>query len=606
MDNAEHICRDGLALPSSLGPGIFRHTARRMTASIGVAALLVFATVMPAASASSTDAPPPEKTALIMGGTTVPTPDDAYIEVVKNQYVAPTHPGQHINYVAVTTPEELWPFTGLLRLLATALGPPYAGFDSPVWPDEPWWKLSGLFDLTIDQSVQAGVADLEKSMAAHGNDDLVIYGLSQGATIANVEKQRLAEHYPAGTTAPDIDFVVGGDPNVPNGGLFARFPGLYIPILDWSFNGPEPTNTPFDTVVITRQYDAFADFPLYPLDVIADLNAVLGFVYVHMYDLDVSLAPGPTSSPPIKSQHGDTDYYFFDTPDLPLFGPLRSLGVPEAVIDVVEPFFKVIVDLGYDRSIKPWEPTPARLIPTLNPGKLTADLVNAVGEGINNAAALVGVPPLLRIPAPVTLAAPATETARAAIPPQVTSTETPTQTEQAMSMGTATGTQQMLTDTATSTTTVTVTAKADASPQGAPTEPETETDPPTSAQTATDTEQPTSPNATETTKVTSTAASAVEPSARPTPEASATSALTPKPAKPAGQRAKPRPMVRDWLGVGQRLSDLPHRGICGPPRTRTAAADAEATGEPSSTASLSAASSSAGSSSGGGSSAGGS
>ena len=104
------------------------------------------------------------------------------------------------------------------------------------------------------------------------------------------------------------------------------------------------------------------------------------------------------------------------------------------MIDVVEPFFKVLVDLGYDRSIKPWEPTPARLIPTLNPGKLTADLVNAVGEGINNAAALVGVPPLLRIPAPVTLAAPATETARAAIPPQVTSTETPTQTEQAMSM----------------------------------------------------------------------------------------------------------------------------------------------------------------------------
>ena len=113
-------------------------------------------------------------------------------------------------------------------------------------------------------------------MAKYGNDHLVIYGYSQGATIANLEKRKLAEQYPAGTTAPDIDFVLSGDPNLPNGGLLARFPGLYIPILDLSFNGPEPTDTQFDTVVITRQYDGVADFPLYPLNVISLLNAVLG------------------------------------------------------------------------------------------------------------------------------------------------------------------------------------------------------------------------------------------------------------------------------------------------------------------------------------------
>ena len=68
-----------------------------------------------------------------------------------------------------------------------------------------------------------------------------------------------------------------------------------------------------------------------------------------------------------------------------MFGPLRTLGVPEPVIDVVEPFFRVIVELGYDRSIPPWEPTPARLIPTLDPATVAADLVDAIGEGINNA-----------------------------------------------------------------------------------------------------------------------------------------------------------------------------------------------------------------------------
>ena len=76
------------------------------------------------------------------------------------------------------------------------------------------------------------------------------------------------------------------------------------------------------------------------------------------------------------------------------------LGVPEPLIDVVEPFFRVIVELGYDRSIPPWEPTPARLIPPLNPVKVATDLVAAIGEGINNAAALIGSPPPLSIPAP--------------------------------------------------------------------------------------------------------------------------------------------------------------------------------------------------------------
>ena len=108
-----------------------------------------------------------------------------------------------------------------------------------------------------------------------------------------------------------------------------------------------------------------------------------------------------------------------------MFGPLRTLGVPEPVIDVVEPFFRVIVELGYDRSIPPWQPTPARLIPTLDPAKVATDLVNAIGEGINNALALFGLPPLLSIPAPVTLfSTRPPETAKADMFRQTTSSHT--------------------------------------------------------------------------------------------------------------------------------------------------------------------------------------
>jgi hypothetical protein len=254
------------------------------------------------------------------------------------------------------------------------------------------------------------------------------------------------------------------------------------------------------------------------------LNAALGFFYVHLNAFDVSLADDTSARAVSTDPTGKNSYYFFETQDLPLFGPLRTLGVPEPLIDVFEPFFKVIVELGYDRSIKPWEPTPARLIPPLNPVKLVADLVGAVGEGINNAVALVGSPPPLSIPAPVTLAARATETAQADMSPQVMSSSTPTQTQQ-----------------------VTVAGNGDRNPAG-----DVDGNGERTRQvTATDT-------LTRTQLVSSAPAGASESSTAATSEPSA-SAATPEPAKPAGQPAKPRPVVRDSLGATEQPRGFAHR-----------------------------------------------
>jgi hypothetical protein len=573
MSNARHIGRVG-ALAAALRVGNFRAVATRATVSIGVAAVVAAATVVP--GPVSTVSPvvrlSADSTALIVCGATCPTPDEFIVESAMDQFITPTHPGQNITPVAVTTPSEFWPVAGLLRLVCVVTGDPRIfGPGGAARPDEPWWKLSGLFDLTADQSLNAGVADLEAAMAAHGNEHLVIFGDSLGAGTVNVEKKRLAEQYPSGTTAPDISFVLIGDPNVPNGGLMSRFSGLYIPILDVTFNGPESTDTQFHTDVINRQYDGAADFPLYPLNVIADLNALLGFLYVHTNPFDVSLPADPTTSPAYQGTHGDSSYYLFPTQDLPLFAPLRTLGVPESLIDVVEPFFRVLVDLGYDRSIRPWEPTPARLIPPLNPGKVIADLVNAIGEGINNASALVGLAPVLSIPAPVTLAAPATETAKAAISPRVTATDSLTQTQQVIVDGNGDPNPAV-----------------DVDRHGDRTQHVTSTDTPTRTQ-----------------QVSLAPAGASESSTTATPEPSA-SASTPKPPKHAGQPAKPRPVVRDALGLGQQLPDRSHRGEAEQPTTRTAAAGAgAATAGPSSVASSSVASSSKGSNSSGGDSSGG-
>ena len=201
MGNAKYIGRVG-ALAAALGVGNVRRAATRMTVSIGVAAV-VLATVVPASASAaepSDESPPEPTTALLVCGTTCPTFDVASAEIIMNQFIKPIHPDRIFTEpVRVTTPNEAWPITGLFRLLELALGDPrLGGPGGPAWPDEPLWKLSGLFDLTGDQSIEAGVVDLEKAIAEHPSGHRVVYGYSQGAVVVGKERATLAEQYPDG------------------------------------------------------------------------------------------------------------------------------------------------------------------------------------------------------------------------------------------------------------------------------------------------------------------------------------------------------------------------------------------------------------------------
>ena len=66
---------------------------------------------------------PSDRTALVMGTSGIPTPDDFWVESVKKQFIASTLPRQDIEYVKVTTAEEVWPFTGVSASSASRPGP---------------------------------------------------------------------------------------------------------------------------------------------------------------------------------------------------------------------------------------------------------------------------------------------------------------------------------------------------------------------------------------------------------------------------------------------------------------------------------------------------
>src|SRR6476661_1048148 len=94
MGNAKHIGRVG-AQAVALGVGNVRRAATRMTLSIGVAAVVVMATAVPApdSTVSPTVRLSADSTALMLGGTSIPTWNGADVEVIMGQFIAPTHPG---------------------------------------------------------------------------------------------------------------------------------------------------------------------------------------------------------------------------------------------------------------------------------------------------------------------------------------------------------------------------------------------------------------------------------------------------------------------------------------------------------------------------------
>lgn len=312
-------------------------------------------------------------TALIMGGTQHPLmnpPDNqqfvaGYLNGANDNYISPTGlcgaGAAQCTLVAVVTPEQFVPVYGTM---------------------------------TFDQSVAAGQQNLDSCLhgtaCTHTNpatgttsdvavtnpDGYVVYGYSQSATIASLEKAGLA-----GETNPpkNVLFVLIADPNRPNGGILERFNGVTIPILGVTFSGAAPTDTTMATVDVAQQYDGWADFPTNPLNLLADVNAALGISYLHGNYFGVSTAPQ------LQGQYGDTTYYLIPTPTLPMLMPLDSIPTVGPILaDTLDPVLRVLVEAGYDRTVNPGQPTPANFLYFPNPLSVATNVVLAIPVGLDN------------------------------------------------------------------------------------------------------------------------------------------------------------------------------------------------------------------------------
>jgi hypothetical protein len=374
--------------------GFVRSLLVTVVAVLGAVALTIGSTLTGAVAALA------DPVALIMGNSGRPWPEKPYVDNAMRRYIESNSICGAVTCEArnVYGPEEFWPVYG------------------------------GLTALTFNQSTAEGLdhldAALQQQLRAAPDENVVIFGYSQSGRITNLMLRRLADpDYAAGDdnivpAADQLQIVLVGNWSRPNGGIGSRFNGITVPILDITFDGPTPTDTGYQMTDISYEYDIISDAPLYPANLLATANAALGFFYAHLTYADPSATspafpwgsnseasfeellasatvqkyPGKGDDPNGNPEDWDNTYVLIPSTRLPLLQPIRDIGaatgtstVVEPLMRLIEPTLKVLVDTGYDRTIPMGQNTPARLIPRVNPVRLTADLIDAAGKGVHDA-----------------------------------------------------------------------------------------------------------------------------------------------------------------------------------------------------------------------------
>lgn len=293
------------------------------------------------------------------------------------------------------------------------------------WPIPlPGW--GGLEGAKWNVSVASGVTRLTSELVGENNPSaahpVAVFGYSQGATVASIVKGNLADL--TDEQKENLSFVLIGNPNRPDGGLFERLAILgTVPVLDATFGQPTPTDTGIETYDIALQYDGVADAPSWVLNPLALANALAGFQYVHGTYLDPR-GDDPATATPYgytpeqvqaaienakencssathcqKVDGSDTYYVTLPAKTLPIMQPFLDLGAATGtsalvvpLVDLVSPMAQTLIETGYTRTDYS-TPTPFQLLPRFNPVTVANDLVNDIPEGIR-AALNPGLDPL--------------------------------------------------------------------------------------------------------------------------------------------------------------------------------------------------------------------
>lgn len=321
------------------------------------AGLMEISSLVDPAVSSADDA---ADTALILGYAETPTPMQSYVDQVMSVFIDPKSP--------------YFP-------------------DQPVYPGYAPVVVSTPEGADYSTVLTQGAPLLDQAIQDHlstSDDHVVVWGYSESSSIATQELINLGKE--GNPNQDNLSFVLLENLNNPNGGYLERFPelaGTPFPAT--------PADTPYDVTIYTVQYSASSDYPLYTSNLLADENAMAGFVELHPL-----LLPGYPSAfdfsslnnavlENVSSADVNTDYYLIPTQNLPLLDFSRDLG-GNAMADLMQPDMRVLIDLGYDYTSNADVLTPASMAsPDYTPAVVDEYLLAGANQGIIAALVDVGV-----------------------------------------------------------------------------------------------------------------------------------------------------------------------------------------------------------------------
>lgn len=265
--------------------------------------------------------------AFVMGGSGLPTPFPRYAETANNLYL------------------KLLGFTGTAQILTTP--ELTSNYDASMATG------SKILTNAIMEQIQGGMVNAQ--------NPAVVFGYSQSSVLSTFTMQQLQA---LGVPTGDVHFVLVGNTANPNGGLLTSFvsPGMKLTIPGVvTFGNPTPNNL-YPTDVYTLEYDGWADFPHYPLNLLSDLNALIGMDTRHLAYLGLSQSQIANAIP--LPTTGDTlvNYHMIRSEGLPILDPLRLMPIGRhPLYDLLEPDMRILVNLGYGSITDGWNQGPANV-----------------------------------------------------------------------------------------------------------------------------------------------------------------------------------------------------------------------------------------------------
>lgn len=270
--------------------------------------------------------------ALIMGPSMIPTPSQQYADTVDSLFLQPNG------------------FAGSLEVLTT--------------PESPYYLDASLGEgarILVDR-VQELLADGQ----AGADNPVTVFGYSQSSALTTLAMQQLHE---AGVPSSAVNFVLIGNPANPNGGMLVGFENMPDIAESMEHSGvtlgnPTP-NELYPTDIYTLEYDGYADFPRYPMNLLSSINAMMGLATQHIAYL--GLTPEQLAQAVLLESSPDSlvNSYMVPSEYLPILWPLLFVPVlGKPLYDLMEPGMRILVNLGYGNIEHGWNDGPAD-VPTM-------------------------------------------------------------------------------------------------------------------------------------------------------------------------------------------------------------------------------------------------